>query len=87
MKGFVLFLEALLALLLLVAFLVQFFLPTPNTFAIADFVAKNDQFTAELEDGYVTSFSPYTSGDSCISIRYAPIVTPAAVAIIPYCVK
>ncbi len=87
MRGFVVFLEALLAFLLLLAFLVQFFLPVPNTFSIAEFVAKNDRFSAELESGQVTSFSPYVTGSSCLSVRYAPIVTPAGVTIVPYCVK
>jgi len=87
MRGFVLFLEALLAFLLLVAFLIQFFLPVANTFSIASFVHKNDLFTAELESGFVSSFLPYAPDESCLSIRYAPMITSTSVLIVPYCVR
>ena len=87
MKGFVLFLEALLAFLLLVAFLIQFFLPVANTLSIASFAHKNDLFTAELESGFVSSFSPYVPGESCLSIRYEPMITPTSVLIVPYCIR
>ena len=87
MKGFVLFLEALLAFFLLVVFLIQFFLPVPNTVSIASFVHKNDLFTAELESGFVSSFSPYVPGESCLSIRYAPVITSTSVLIVPYCIR
>ena len=83
MRGFVLFLEALLSFIILVAFLVQFFLPSPNSFGIVSFMEKNDRVSALMEAGLV----PHSSAGDCIAVRYYTVVVGPTVTVIPICVS
>ncbi|MDN5358815.1 MAG: hypothetical protein PWP76_658 [Candidatus Diapherotrites archaeon] len=86
MRGFVLFLEGLLAFLILVAFLLQFFVPLPDTQGIVSFVQKNDDFTAALESGVPPPYPPYLPGMECEAVRYSTATSPL-VTVTAYCVK
>ena len=87
MRGFLISFEALLSLLILTAFLLEFFIPFPNTFSILRFVELNDRFTASLEAGIVPNFPEYAEGMDCLSIRYRPEIHGTAVSIIPVCIR
>lgn len=87
MRGFLLSMESVLALLILVSFLLQFFIPLPNTASILRFIEVNDRFTAELEATGASSYVLYTHGMDCTSIRYVPNIHGTTVLIVPVCVR
>ncbi len=87
MRGFILFLEALLALLILFAFVVQFFVPTPNSYGIAEFLAKNDEVSAKMEAGVPLVATPYFPGEKCLDVRYLTRIYGSSVVLVPVCVR
>lgn len=87
MRGFLISFEALLSLLLLAIFLMEFFVPIPNTASIASFLELNDRFTAFLEAGQTPPFPEYRGDDDCVAIRYLPEVQATTISITPICIK
>ena len=87
MRGFLISFEALLSLLILVVFLLEFFIPLPNTASLLRFVELNDRFTVSLEAEIDSNFPEYAEGMDCLSIRYRSEIHGTAVSITPVCVR
>ncbi|HID08595.1 TPA: hypothetical protein EYP13_00030 [Candidatus Micrarchaeota archaeon] len=87
MRGFVLSLEAVLSLLILVVFLMEFFVPVPNSASLLEFIELNDRFTASLEAGQNPPFPRYVEGMDCVSVRYVPEVHGVTLSVYPVCLR
>ncbi len=87
MRGFILFLEALLTLLILFAFVVQFFVPAPDSYGIAEFLAKNDEVSAKMDAGVPIVATPYFPREKCLDVRYLARIYGSSVVLVPVCVR
>ncbi|HIP74503.1 MAG TPA: hypothetical protein EYH23_00255 [Euryarchaeota archaeon] len=87
MRGFLLTFEALLSLLVLTVFLLEFFIPLPNTASLVRFIELNDRFTASLEANAAPPFPEYLPGMECVAIRYLPRAHATQITVVPVCLR